>query len=117
MGRANAGPLDHLPDPPTYRRGDAQQSFLLGVGTVAGPETGEGQDGGDRRHDAGGQRRDALDRATGQWGSYEEFLKGLAKESGIATPTLAFRDALERAIVEDSGHRVPVFSVVVAAHS
>src|SRR3989441_9418061 len=87
MGRANAGPLDHLPDPPTDRLGDAPQSVLLGVRTVAGPGIGEGQDSGDRCHDAGGQRRDALDRATGQWESYEEFLKGLAKESGIETPT------------------------------
>src|SRR2546425_9579828 len=66
MGRANAGPLDHLPDPPTDRLGDAPQSVLLGVRTVAGPGIGEGQDSGDRCHDAGGQRRDALDRATGQ---------------------------------------------------
>src|SRR2546422_7731378 len=78
MGRANAGPLDHLPDPPTDRLGDAPQSVLLGVRTVAGPGTGEGQDGGDRCHDAGGQRRDALDRAAGQWGK----LRGVPERFG-----------------------------------
>ena len=49
--------------------------------------TAEGQDGGDRCDDAGSQRGDALDRAAGQRSGYDEFLKGLAKESGIETPT------------------------------
>src|SRR5437899_9129415 len=103
MGRANAGPLDHLPDPPTDRLGDAPQSVLLGVRTVAGPGIGEGQDrvlgrlqdrglvkgktvGIDATTlEANAAMRSIVRRDNGE--SYEEFLKGLAKESGIETPT------------------------------
>src|ERR1019366_9001758 len=76
--RGHDGSLHDLADATADRSGDASQGVLLGAGTVARPGRGEGQDGGDRRDDAGGQRGDAFDRAAGQ----RRELRGIFEGAG-----------------------------------
>src|SRR5207253_2055542 len=85
--RDAARPLDDLPHPTADRRGNPSGGVPLGTATLGGEGPVEGEDGGHRCHDLGGERGLALDCATGDGRGYQEFLRRLAQESGIATPT------------------------------
>src|SRR5271167_4935959 len=87
-GRVHAGPLDDFAHPAADRSGHASRSVRLGTELVGGSWT------------AAGAQRVAIDATTLEANaamrsivrrdtveSYEEFLRGLAKASGIATPT------------------------------
>ena len=67
--------------------GDAPGGVRLGAGIAGGSGTDPWQTSGDRCNDAGSERRDAIDSAARHGESYEEFLTGLARASGMATPT------------------------------
>ena len=65
-----------------------RESIFLDFGIAERSRAAEGQDRGNRRDHAGGQRGDAIDRAARQW----RELRGIServgeKESGIDTPT------------------------------
>src|SRR5438128_6372008 len=85
--RDAARPLDDLPHPTADRRGNPSGGVPLGAATLGGKGPAEGEDGGHRCHDLGGERglRSIVRRKTGE--DYQEFLRRLAQESGIATPT------------------------------
>src|SRR6266849_7877418 len=85
--RAAAGSLHDLAHAATNRWGNASSGVPVGAGVVGGEGAAEGEDGRDRCHDPGGERGDGsiVRRDTGE--GYEDFLRRLAQESGIATPT------------------------------
>src|SRR5881398_1099925 len=83
--RDAARPLDDLPHPTADRRGNPSGGVPLGAATLGGKGPAEGEDGGHRCHDLGGERSLALDCATGDGRGLS--LRRLAQESGIATPT------------------------------
>ena len=72
---------------------DTHREVLPGCWGCGRTRTAEGTTDGHRRDHLGSERGDAVDRAPGHRGNYEEFLRGLAKASGIETPT---REALAR---------------------
>src|SRR5438552_4506655 len=86
-GGIAAGPFHDLAHATIDRCGDPRGSVHLGAGGAGGEGTAEGGDAGDRRHHAGGERGAADDCAAGHGKGYQEFLKRLARESGIKTPT------------------------------
>src|SRR2546430_596782 len=63
--RDAARPLDDLPHPTPDRRGNPSGGVPLGAATLGGKGPAEGEDGGHRCHDLGGERSLALDCATG----------------------------------------------------
>src|SRR5271167_2054582 len=96
-GRVHAGPLDDFAHPAADRSGHASRSVRLGTELVGGSWT------------AAGAQRVAIDATTLEANaamrsivrrdtveSYEEFLRGLAKASGIATPTREDLGRLDR---------------------
>jgi len=98
-GGDGAGSLDDFAHAAADRCGDAPSSIPVGAGVVGGEGIAEGEDGGDRWHDPGSQCGDAIVRRdTGE--EYEEFLRRLAKESGIDTPTREQLAKLDRKRVQ-----------------
>ena len=85
--RGHAGSLHDLADATADRCGDPSQGVLLGAGTVSKPGGVKGKTVGidATTLEANAAMRSIVRRDNGE--SYEEFLKGLVKESGIATPT------------------------------
>src|SRR2546427_6842689 len=63
--RDAARPLDDLPHPTPDRRGNPSGGVPLGAAAVGGKGPAEGEDGGHRCHDLGGERGLALDCAPG----------------------------------------------------
>ena len=62
--RVGAGSFDHFAYASAGRRGDSQQSVLVGAWSSGGVGSGVGQDGGHGRDDAGGERGVAEHRAS-----------------------------------------------------
>src|ERR1700716_1177454 len=87
LRRATTQSFHDLPDTTANGCRDASQGVLLDFGSAERSRVGEGQDRGDGcpTREANAAMRAIVRRDSGE--SYEEFLKGLAKESGIATPT------------------------------
>ena len=86
-GRVHAGSLDDFAHAAADRSGHASASVPLGAGGAGRARAAEGQriaiDA--TTLEANAAMRSIVRRDTGE--SYEEFLRGLAKASGIATPT------------------------------
>src|ERR1700716_98741 len=87
LRRATTQSFHDLPDTTANGCRDASQGVLLDFGSAERSRVGEGQDRGDGcpTREANAAMRSIVRRDSGE--SYEEFLKGLAKKSGIATPT------------------------------
>ena len=87
VGRVHAGSLDDFAHAAVDRSGHASRSIRLGAGDAGGSWAAEGQriaiDA--TTLEANAAMRSIVRRDTGE--SYEEFLRGLAKASGIETPT------------------------------
>ena len=85
--RGSAGPYDDLADAATDRRRDSSASVWLGIGIAGQRRIGEGKAIGidATTLEANAALRSIVRRDDGE--SYEDFLKGLAQQSGIATPT------------------------------
>ena len=87
-GRVHAGSLDDFAHAAVDRSGHASGSVRLGAGRVGGSRTAARVSGwriDATTLEANAAMRSIVRRDTGE--SYEEFLRGLAKASGIATPT------------------------------
>jgi transposase len=86
-GARCTGPYHDLAGTAADRCGDASASLCLGSGKVGRCGFSEGQADRDRRHHPGANAalRSIVRRDNGA--SYEEFLQGLARASGIETPT------------------------------
>jgi hypothetical protein len=65
LGGDAAGSLHDIAHAAADRCGNPSGGVSLGAGTVGGERTVEGKDGGDRCHDAGGERSHAFDCAAG----------------------------------------------------
>lgn len=87
LERSPGGSLDDLSYAAADRCGNPSSGIRLGAGVAGREGVAEGQDGGHRCHQAGSERRPALDCASGYRRGYEESLRRLAEASGIATPT------------------------------
>ena len=75
----------------------------MGADGAGGSGISEGQADRDRRDHAGSERGDALDCTARHWASYEEFLRGLAKASGIETPKVNI-NGIEELIADKAYH-------------
>ena len=88
-GRNDAGSFDPVAHPAADRRGNAPQGIPLGAGIAGRPRFAQSKSkriGIDATTlEANAAMRSIIRRDTGE--SYEVFLTGLAKESGIETPT------------------------------
>jgi len=97
--RGHAGSLHDLADATADRCGDTSQGFLLDFGIAERSGAAEGQDRGDRRNHAGGQRGDACDRAAEQpaelRGLSKRFSEGIGDRNADARRSGAVRSHAE----------------------